>query len=50
MSGIGSVAGEFAPDASEVPAVLVIAAQAPQVQHDKGNATTTLVSHNCVLS
>jgi len=28
------MAGEFAPDAGEVPAVLVIAAQAPQVQHD----------------
>ena len=28
------MAGEFAPDAGEVPAVLVIAAQAAQVQQD----------------
>jgi len=33
-AGSGSMAGEFAADAGEVPAVLVIAEQAPQVQHD----------------
>ena len=32
-AGSGSMAGEFAPDAGEMPSVLVIAAQAPQVQH-----------------
>jgi hypothetical protein len=52
------MAGEFPQDAGEVPAALVIAEHTPQVQHDPvepayfrpGNATRTLVSHNCVLS